>query len=137
MTTPELAELTIEPDGQPQQLQLPAAQSVGVDSAWIAMTESLLAVSVSDDAETALPALLQADSATPPPFISVGFDAGRYYSMLGEAILEAEDDSMPADMQTAVSDILVAAGGFYEFLQVDVKFTSRGIEISADMKLAD
>ena len=133
---PQLAEITIEPDGKAHRLDLTEA-GAGVDSAWIGLTDSAIAVSVSEDGETILPELLRADAATPPPFMSVGVDAARYYTLLGEAMHESEDEEMSDAMRDALSEVMNVAADFYERLQIDVTFTDRGIEIDTDMSLAD
>ena len=135
MMSPELAEMTIEPDGQPQEFTLPAQQD-GIDSAWIALSESALALSVSPDAEKELPELLQADSVSPPLFMSVDVDAATYYAMLGEA-MAGKDAELGEEMQAAIADVLLVAAGFYDRFAIDVGLTERGIEVSADVLLAD
>jgi hypothetical protein len=133
---PQLAEMTIEPDGKAHRFELPEEES-GVESAWVALTDSAIAVSVSEDGETVLPAMLQAEGATPSPFMSVGLDGARYYALLGEAMREGDDEEMSDEMREAVADVISVAAEFYERLQVDVTFTERGIEIDTDMTLAD
>ena len=133
---PQLAELTIEPDGKAHRFELPEAGS-GVESAWVALTDSAIAVSVSENGESVLPTLLQAEGVTPPPFMSMGLDGARYYTLLGEAMREGDDEEMSEEMREAVSDVITVAADFYERLQVDVTFTKRGIEIDSDMTLAD
>ena len=133
---PQLAELTIEPDGSAHRFELPETQG-NVDSAWVALTGSALAVSVSEDAETSLPALIKASGSTPPPFMSVGLDGARYYSLLGAAMRSGEDDEMSEAMRDAMSEVFDAAADFYDRLQVDVTFTKRGIEIDSDVTVAD
>lgn len=133
---PQLAELAIEPDGKAHRFALPEGTS-NADSAWVALTESAIALSVSDDAETVLPALLTAESGTPPPFISVGLDGARYYQLLGDAMRASDDEEMSEEMREALSEVFAAAAQFYERLKVDAMFTGRGIEIESDMTLAD
>ena len=116
---PQLAELTIEPDGSAHRFELPETQG-NVDSAWVALTGSALAVSVSEDAETSLPALIKASGSTPPPFMSVGLDGARYYSLLGAAMRSGEDDEMSEAMRDAMSEVFDAAADFYDRLQVDL-----------------
>jgi hypothetical protein len=135
MMSPELAEMTIEPGGQPQEFTLPAQQD-GIDSAWIALSESALALSVGPDAEKVLPELLQADSVSPPLFMSMDVDAATYYEMIGEAMAE-KDDQLGEEMQAAIAEILLVAAGFYDRFAIDVGLTARGIEVSADVLLAD
>lgn len=133
---PQLAELSIEPDGKAHSFQLPDAGS-GDQQAWVALADSAIALSVSDEGETLLPALLGADSGSPPPFLSMGLDGKQYYSFLGDAMRASDNEEMSEEMRKAVSDILAAAAEFYERLEVDVTFTGRGIEIDSDMSLAD
>jgi len=133
---PELAELTIEPDGKAHQFELPDTGS-GAEKAWVALQESAIALSVSEDAETALPALLKAEGSMPPPFMSMGLDGERYYKLIGDAMRASDDEEMSEEMRAAVSDVLEVAAEFYERLQVDVTFTARGVEIDSDLTLAD
>ena len=133
---PQLAELSIEPDGKAHSFELPDSGS-GAEKAWVALTESAIALSVSEDGETLLPALLGAESGSPPPFVSVGLDGEQYYKLLGDAMRASDDEEMSEEMREALSDILAAAAEFYERLEVDVTFTGRGIEIDSDVKLAD
>ena len=133
---PQHAEMTNEPDGKAHRFQNPEAES-GVESAWIALSDSAIALSVSEDGETLLPALLEAEGATPPPFMSIGLDGPRYYALLAEAMRADDDEEMSEEMREAVSDVITVAADFYERLQVDVTFTKRGIEIDTDMTLAD
>lgn len=133
---PQLAELTIEPDGKAHPFELPDTGS-GSQEAWVALADSALAVSVSDNGETLLPALLGADSGSPPPFLSMGLDGEQYYKLIGDAMRASDDEEMSEDMREAVADVLAVAAEFYERLEVDVTFTGRGIEIDSDMTLAD
>ncbi len=133
---PQLAELTIEPDGKAHPFELPNT-GAGAETAWVALTESAIALSVSKDGETMLPALLDAESGTPPPFLSMGLDGAQYYKLLGDAMRASDDEDMSEEMREALSDVLAAAAVFYERLAVDVTFTGRGIEIDSDLDLAD
>jgi hypothetical protein len=133
---PQLAELAIEPDGKAHPFELPDTGS-GAEHAWVALTESAIAVSVSNDGETLLPTLLKAESGSPPPFVSVGLDGQRYYKLLRDAMRASDDEEMSQEMREAVSDILAVAAEFYERLELDVTFTGRGIEIDSDMTLAE
>jgi hypothetical protein len=133
---PQLAELAIEPDGKAHRIALPMGQG-SVDSAWVALTDSAIAVSVSEDAEASLPALVKAAGGTPPPFMSMGLDGTRYYTLLGTAMRSSEDEEMSERMREATAGVFEAAADFYERLQVDVVLTKRGIEIENDLILAD
>lgn len=135
MMSPELAEMSIEPDSQPHRLELPPAQS-GIDSAWIALSESALALSVSPEAEKDLPKLLQADSVSPPPFLNIDVDAESYYTMVAET-MKNRDGDVNEEMRAAMAEVLVAAAEFYDRFGVRVDFTDRGVEVSSDVTLAD
>jgi hypothetical protein len=110
---PQLAEMTIEPNGKAHRFDLPDAEA-GVESAWVALTESAI-----------------------PPFMSMGLDAARYYTMLGDAMQESDDEELSDEMRDALSEVIAVAAEFYERLQVDVTLTKRGIEIDTDMSIAD
>jgi hypothetical protein len=133
---PQLAEMTIEPDGKAHPVDLGEA-GAGIESASIALTESAIAVSVSEDGDVILPSLLRAEAGAPPPFISMGLDAARYYSLVGEAMRESSDEDLSEEMRDALSEVIAVAADFYDRLQIDVTFTDRGIEIDTDMSLAD
>ncbi len=74
---------------------------------------------------------------TPPPFVSMGLDGAKYYTALGEAMRESEDEELSDEMRDAMSAVIEVAAEFYERLQVDVTLTARGIEIDTDVSLAD
>jgi hypothetical protein len=133
---PQLAAATIEPDGKARRIDLGAGEA-GIDSAWLALTDSAVAVSVHEDGDSILPAMLRAEPGTPPPFASMGLDGTRYYTLLGEAMRENDDEELSEDMRDALADVIDVAADFYERLQIDVTFTERGVEIDTDMSLAD
>lgn len=133
---PQLAALAIEPDGKARQFELPEG-GADIERAWIALTDSAIAVSVSENAETALPALLGAEGATPAPFVSAAIDAAQYYKLLGEAMRTNDEEEMSEEMREVMSDVFDAAADFYDRIKVDVTFTGRGIEIDTDLTLSD
>jgi hypothetical protein len=133
---PQLAELVIEPDGKAHPFELPDT-GAGAEQAWVALTESAIALAVGENGEAMLPMLLKAESGSPPPFMSVGLDGERYYELLGDAMRASDDEEMSEEMRASVSEILAVAAELYERLEVDVTFTARGIEIDSDMHLAE
>ncbi len=133
---PQLADMSIEPDGKAHRFELPET-GAEAETAWLALSESAIALSVGKDAETALPALLRAEAGAPPPFMSAGIDGARYYSLVGDAMRASDDEEMSEAMREALSDVLAAAADFYGRLQFDVTFTARGIEIDSEANLAD
>ena len=92
-------------------------------------------------AEQAAEAMLTAEPADSRPFASFSMDAGRYYDLMGDAVMRAETDDgeepPPEELRSAIRDIMLSSGELYERMAVDVHFTERGIEISSRMTLAD
>ena len=105
------------------------------------MSESALAVAVGAGAEQAAEAMLTAEPAASRPFASFSMDAGRYYDLMGDAVMRVEpeegEEPMPEELRAAIRDIMLSSAELYERMAVDVHFTERGIEISSRMTLAD
>jgi endo-beta-N-acetylglucosaminidase D len=96
------------------------------------MNDGGLAISLGENAETRIGGMLEAEAATPPPFMSVSMDAARYYAFMGEAIAagEAGGDDMPSpEMQAALTDMMDAIAELYDRMWIDVVFTGNGIEM--------
>lgn len=133
MFSPEIAALNLQADGNPVELNLPQLQMMGM-TAFTALNEGGLAVSVGDDAETQVQGMLGADAATPPPFMSFSVDAARYYSFMGEAIAAGEagaEDAPTPEMQAALTEMMNSIADFYDRMSIDVLFTENGIEMRA------
>lgn len=145
MFSPQVASLNLQPDAKPMKLELPMVSS-SVGAAYIAMSEDALALSVGEGVETKLTDMLQATSAQPAPFMSMGVDAGRYYGLLGDAIANAAETEnvtaeptgmQSAEMLEASSDAMKAMAELLDRLSFDIRFTERGIEIPSRMSLAE
>jgi hypothetical protein len=140
LMSPEVAALNILPDGKARQLNLPQLAQLAQE-AFAALSESALAVAVGAGAQQAAEAMLRAEPAASRPFASFSVDAGRYYDLMGDAVMRAEPDDgeepPPEELRSAIRDIMRSSGELYERMAVDVHFTERGIEISSRMTLAD
>ena len=139
MMSPELAGMNIEPNGEPVPFNMPQLAMVA-SSVFVALQDNGLALSFGDGMEDGLNGMLNADAEDSGTFLSFSMDAGRYYSFLGEAMTLAEADSenpMPAEMQAAMTDVMVAAGSLYDRMAADFKFTERGIEIDSVVTFQD
>ena len=138
MFSPEIAMLNLQPDGKAVEFT-PRQLGGVVDSAFIAMDNSALALSVGDGAKSSVTDLLGASSASPAPFMSIAMDAERYYSFIGEAMMMEDngDNELSAEGMQALSDIMTTIGELYERMMMDVHFTSRGIEIDSVVTLGD
>jgi hypothetical protein len=140
MFSPDLANLNLQPDGKPVPLDLPQVKAAGV-SAFVALTQTALAIAVGEDAEPAIGPMLKAAPSDPPPFMSLSMDAARYYSFLADAIAAAEPpegDEQQAEspeMKQAVNDIMTVVSELYDRIVVEVLLTPRGLEMPTTVTL--
>ncbi len=82
--------------------------------------------------------MLAADADEQPPFMSVDIDAQRYYSFVGDAIAAGGDEDAPSpEMQEAMQDAMNALSDMYGRMTMNVRFTSRGVEMDGDVTIAD
>jgi hypothetical protein len=141
MMDPQIAALNLLPDGKPVKLEMAQLAEIA-DTAFAALSDNALAVSLGAGAETSSADMLVADSPDSAPFMSMSMDSARYYSMIGEAMgkeqLETDDgDQMPAAIRSAMQEIMVLSGSMYDRMSVEIRFTERGVEIDGLMKLSE
>ncbi len=139
MFSPEIATLNLQPDGKPVKLPLPPVATGTIDSAYVAMTDEALAISVGNGGESRLESMLAAAPSVPSPFLSMDIDAARYYSFLGEAMALGDDEGDSdegAEIVQATSDMMKSFGDVFSRIAVDIQFTERGIEIPSTIVLA-
>ncbi|MBN1240286.1 MAG: hypothetical protein JXB36_17415, partial [Gammaproteobacteria bacterium] len=140
MFSPEIAALELKPDATPVQLPLPAG-AAPIDTAWVAMSEEALALSVGNGGETGLAEMLKAGFEEPPPFMSMDVDAGRYYGFLGDVMTSTDmsdsGEEVSAEVAQATGDLMRSFESMFERVSFDVQFTERGIEMPSTMVLAD
>jgi hypothetical protein len=133
MFSPELAALNLQPGGDPVELNLPQLQMMGV-SAFAALQDSAIAVSMGEDAESQVQEMLGAEASSPPPFMSFSVDAARYYSFMGEAIAAGDagaDDAPTPEMQAVLTEMMQSIAEMYDRMSIDVLFTENGVEMHA------
>ena len=142
MFSPELASLDIRPDGQPLKVPLPAITGP-VREAWIAMTESALALSVGEVPPERLSDLLSSAPGDPLPSMSIRIDGERYYSFIGEAVRAGQSaggdgaQEVPDDVREAMTQVMTGFGDLLERIAVDVTLTERGVEVPTTISLGD
>jgi hypothetical protein len=139
MMSPELANLNLQPDGVPVLMDIPQAGMLG-SNVYAALSEDALAMSIGDGANAQLSSMLGADKSEDGVFFNFSMDAERYYSFVGEAMAEAENDDenpMTPAFQEAMQDIMLATAGMYDRMTVDMRFTSDGIVIDSNVTLGD
>ena len=138
MFSPELAALNLQPGGDPVPLDLPQLQAMDI-SAFAALTDGALAVSMGEESESEVQGMLVAEGSTPPPFMSFSIDAARYYSFMGDAIAAGEvgEDAPTPEMKAALNDMMKSVADLYDRMSGDILFTENGIEMHMTETLKD
>lgn len=140
MMSPEVAALNLTPDGKAKLLNLPQLAEIA-EQAFAALSKNALSVSLGAGAEAEAESMLSADVVDASPFMSMSFDAKRYYEFIGQTMMEEDEsddgEQMPLAMRTALRDAMVSSGDMYERMAVNVLLTKRGIELDSRMTLAD
>jgi len=138
MFIPQVAELNLQPDGKAVPLDLPQTNGI-VENPFIAMTDSALVISVGDDAEAKIASMLGGPIDERPPFMSVAIDAKRYYSFVRDAMAAGNDGDKapPVAVREAMQDAMQAVSSMYERMVMDIRFTSRGVEMDGTVTVAD
>lgn len=138
MFSPELAALNLQPGGDPVALDLPQLQAMGI-SAFAALTDSAVAVSVGEESESEVQGMLDAKGSAPAPFMSFSIDAARYYGFMGEAIAAGDvgEDAPTPEMKAALQDLMLSVADLYDRMAGDILFTENGIEMHMTETLKD
>jgi hypothetical protein len=141
MFSPEIAALELKPGSKPVRLPVPPA-AAPVETAWVAMSDKALALSIGEGGEAELPAMLGAPLPDPAPFMSLDMDAGAYYGFIADATAQAAagddgaEDRSP-EFQAAFSRTMNSLGAAIDRIAFDVHFSERGIEFPSTVELAD
>jgi len=139
MMSPDLAVVDLQPDSVPVPLALPLLQGVA-KAAYAVMTESSLAIAVGSESKTRVLEAINADSVEPPPFMSASMDAGAYYELIAQSMMEEQDEEgeenpLSESTRVALGDAMRSFGALYDRMLIDVRFTARGIEINSNVTL--
>lgn len=142
MFSPEIAGLDIKPDGVPVKFE--SQQLAGmVGAAYVAMTDTALALSIGDGVEARLGDMMSAAVNEPHPFMSMEMDSTRYYEFIGQTMQmekdgdDDEEDEAAAEIKAAMSEIMVAVGDMFSRMTFQVYFTEHGVEFPSTIELAD
>ena len=141
MMSPDLAAVDLQPDGVPVPLALPQLQAIA-QSAYAAMGETVLAVSMGNNSRARVTEVLESDVVQPPPIISASFDAGKYYEFVAQSAMatpaeEGQEDALSEPARIALRDAMLKIGEMYDRMLVEVRFTARGIEMDSKVTLSD
>ena len=137
MFSPELAALSLEPNGEPVKLEMGQIAAMN-QAVYVAMTDDAIAVSVGEGTAERLGDMLAASVIDPAPFMTFEMDAARYYSFLSDAMLAGrggELESMP-ELQKASQEMLDAVAKSVSRMSMSVDFTEHGIEFNSTVDLA-
>lgn len=140
MMDPQIAALNLLPDGKPVRLNFTQLAEIA-DEAFAAMSANALSIAIGEGAENNSASMLVAESADPVPILSINMNSARYYAMVGETMAQESTDEdakkMPVAVREAIRDAMMLSGSMYDRMSVDVRFTSRGVEIVGRMMLSD
>lgn len=140
MMSPEIAALNLMPDGKAKLLDLPQFSEIA-DQAFAALSSVGLAVSLGEGSAANAEGMLEADVVEDKPFMSMAFDAKRYYEFVGQAAMEGnesgEGEELPMAIRAALRDAMVSSGEMYERMALNVHFTDRGVELDSRLTLAE
>lgn len=139
MFSPELAELGLQPGGDPQPLPAGMVPNMpGVD-AWIAMGDNSLGLALGEEQKDRLRGLLepgQADSA----ILHFGVDFAAYTRLMEQMMAQtrAQLDELDADIEMPYDDDTFAAfGEVYDYSEFSILLKPGGIEFNSLMRLRD
>ena len=142
MLSPEIAGLDIKPDGVPVKFEFQQMAGM-VGAAYVAMTDTALALSIGDGVEARLGDMMSAAVNEPHPFMSMEMDSTRYYEFIGQIMQmekdgdDDEEDEAAAEIKAAMSEIMVAVGDMFSRMTFQVYFTEHGVEFPSTIELAD
>ncbi len=142
MFSPEIAGLDIKPDGVPVKFEFQQMAGM-VGAAYVAMTDTALALSIGDGVEARLGDMMSAAVNEPHPFMSMEMDSTRYYEFIGQTMQmekdgdDDEEDEAAAEIKAAMSEIMVAVGDMFSRMTFQVYFTEHGVEFPSTIELAE
>ena len=142
MLSPEIAALDIKADGVPVKFESEQLAGV-VDAAYVAMTDTALALAVGEGAEVRLGDMLSAAINEPNPFMSMEMDAARYYDFIAQTMKmegdgdDEEEDETPAELADAIGELMTVVGDMFSRMAFQVEFTERGVEFPTTIELAE
>ena len=138
MFSPEIAGLDIRPDGKPVRFESQRLAGA-VDAAYVAMTDTALAMSIGQGTEVQLGDMLSSAVNEPHPFASMEMDTARYYEFISKTMVIEDDgeDSIPPELKAAIGEAMASAGQIFSRMTVRVEFTERGIEIPSTVELSE
>ena len=136
MFSPQIASMNLKPDSKPVKLELPPVAAM-TEAAYVAMSESALALSFGDGSEVELRTMLAAAPTEPSPFMSLDMDAGRYYGFIGDAMALTDGADQPPELVKAQGEVMQTFAEIFSRIYFDVLFTERGVEMPATIHLAD
>ncbi|MEM8983254.1 MAG: hypothetical protein AAGC71_09520 [Pseudomonadota bacterium] len=127
MFLPQLSQLQLEPNGEAVELP-PGLIPMSTDPAFVALTDSAIALGLGADAGDGLAALFEAPVANAQPMLSVSYDMGEYMALMGSVVDQATADSTEPG-QVAVADMFESMQEYMDRTWLDITVTEKGIEM--------
>ena len=127
MFMPQLAELELEPNGQPVALP-PGIIPMSNEPAFVALTDDAIALGIGPAAEGGLAGMFGAPVATTPPVTSFSYDVAAYMGIMNDIVAQAAQGDEDADT-AAVSDMFTALQKHLDRTWFDIQLTDNGVEM--------
>lgn len=137
MFSPELASLSLEPNGEPVKLNLPQVDAIG-QIVHVALSDSALGISVGDGTEDGLGDLLASDNSDRRPFMYGEMDASAYYEFVNDSMTGGDNGlAEMAEIQAAISAMNTASSALMDRINFSINFTENGVEFESGLTLKD
>ena len=109
------------------------------DSAFVAMTDDAIAVSIGNGAADRSAAALAADPPSPPMTMGMDIDASKYYELMAMSVMEpvAGEDPISLEARESMRDALLEWSRLLDRTGFNVRFTESGIVIDSNTTLAE
>lgn len=134
---PELAALNLEPDGEPVAVDVPPQAGLPIQTAYVALTDSAIALGVGDDAEARLAALLGAPASEPGTFLSFEADLARYSELVSQLLAQSGAGAERPPGEPSRESMMRVLSGMNHRSRVDFRFTERGLEMPTAVTLTE
>jgi hypothetical protein len=133
-TVPAFASLQLKPGDEP--VALPAELATpGVPPTYIAVSDKAIGIAVGDSERASLKAFIAAPAGNPPPLLVANY-SGEFMAQLMKLSPPTETaEPELAAMQASVDKMADAYGKIFEHFGMTVAVTSRGIEMTQDVRL--
>jgi len=139
MFSPELAELALQPGGDPQPLPAGMIPNLSEVGAWLAMGDNSIGLAIGEDQKDRLPGLLEPGSAD-SAILHYGMDFAAYARIMERMMAHTRNQFEELDNDIEMSydeDAFAVFGEIYDYSEFSIHLKPGGIEFSSLMRLRD